>query len=241
MGRFSPVQYWPCQSNTLLYHDTVFQQLFHHVHLPRQRWLAWNWEKTRSNCSACTCKSPGQDRYVMLVLRRCRTFASFFSFEKTQRAKADRLKVVTQNICVILFGYLSVFGRPALLPASRCHGASISFTAPLQMCRTQSSGCQIAVSFWAEVHRAGTGSLILAASRSPRGERLCTGRGNNARGGLSLTVAFTAPWSTVSSENTLSVQHWNQQNHECESPSQGMRDELKWSQTYSPRNKAVTT
>ncbi|KAK9526219.1 hypothetical protein VZT92_014931 [Zoarces viviparus] len=33
------------------------------------------------------------------------------------RAKVDRLKVVTLNICVILSGYLSVFGQSLLLPA----------------------------------------------------------------------------------------------------------------------------
>lgn len=86
----------------------------------------------------CTCKTPAQDRYVMLALSRSRMFASFlliiFRAQRRLRAKVDRLKVVTQNICVILFGYLSVFGPSVLFrPASRFRRASISFAAMPQM------------------------------------------------------------------------------------------------------------
>lgn len=139
----------------------------------------------------CTCKTPARDRYVMLVLSRCRTFASFYFFlkpeKKSLRAKVDRLKVVTQNICVILFGYLSVFGLSVLRPASRLHRASISFAALPQMCCAQScsTGCQIVVSFWTEVQRhcqlSHPGSIP-----QPREERHNAGRGNKGGGGFAF-------------------------------------------------------
>lgn len=94
----------------------------------------WKYKKQQGPTVWGALVRPAQDRYVMLALSRSRMFASFlliiFRAQRRLRAKVDRLKVVTQNICVILFGYLSVFGPSVpFRPASRFRRASISFAA----------------------------------------------------------------------------------------------------------------
>lgn len=118
---------WPCRGKTLPLHsnNSYTFTMTHILEIQKKK-------TTRSNCLGCTCKTPAQDRYVMLALSCSRIFTSFlliiFRAQRRLRAKVDRPKVVTQNVCVILFGYLSVFGLSVLFrPASRFRRASISF------------------------------------------------------------------------------------------------------------------
>lgn len=155
---------------------------------------------TRSNSVGFTCNTSAQDIYVMLVFNHW-LFFIFKLPKKSLRAKVDRLNAVTQNICVILSGYLSVFGLCfpfSLLPAFA------GFPSVLQRCfrsgvfKAAALGVRLGFHFGLRFRE----SLLALSSGStaeipwPREECHCGGRGITGRA-LPLTVAFTELGSSI--------------------------------------------